>query len=76
MRTLAELLSELGESHLALFVDRADDLRLTRAGREIAGDWAFGYLCALRDIGRISAEEYDALASEPRRLALAAKPKE
>ena len=76
MRTLAELLSELGESHLALFVDRADDLRLTRAGREIAGDWAFGYLCALRDLGRISAEEYDALVSEPRRRAPAAKPTE
>ncbi|ARS48382.1 hypothetical protein PSMEN_08280 [Ectopseudomonas mendocina] len=76
MRTLAELLSELGESHLALFIDRADDLRLTNTGREIAGDWAFGYLCALCDIGRISAEEYDALASEPRRRALAESARE
>lgn len=76
MRTLSELLSELGESHLALFIDRAGDLRLTSAGREMAGDWAFGYLCALRDIGRISAEEYDALASEPRRRALAESTRE
>ena len=76
MRSLPELLGELGESHLALFVDRADDLRLTRAGREIASDWAFGYLCALRDIGRISVEEYDALASEPRRRALAESTRE
>lgn len=71
MRSLSELLSELGESHLALFTDSAEDLRLTSRGREMAGDWAFGYLCALRDLGRISAEEYDALASEPRRRALA-----
>lgn len=71
MRSLPELLSELGESHLAMFIDRADDPRMTRAGRETAGDWAFGYLCALRDLGRISADEYDALASEPRRRALA-----
>lgn len=76
MRSLSELLSELGESHLALFTDSAEDLRLTSRGREMAGDWAFGYLCALRDLGRISAEEYDALASEPRRRALAESTRE
>lgn len=32
MRSLPELLSELGENHLALFIDRADDLRLTSGG--------------------------------------------
>lgn len=42
----------------------------------MAGDWAFGYLCALRDLGRISADEYDALASEPRRRALAESTRE
>ena len=76
MRSLSALLSELGDCQLAQFIDRADDPLLTKQGREMAGDWAFGYLVCLRDIGRITDEEYGALASEPRRRALAAKPKE
>lgn len=76
MRSLSTLLAELGESHLTLFIDRADDPRLTKQGREMAGDWAFGYLTCLKDLGRISDEEYNAMSPEPRRLALATKPAE
>lgn len=76
MRSLSALLSELGDCQLAQFIDRADDPLLTKQGREMAGDWAFGYLTCLKDLGRITDEEYSALASEPRRLALAAKPRE
>nr|WP_298168350.1 hypothetical protein [uncultured Pseudomonas sp.] len=76
MRSLSALLGELGDSKLALFIDRADDPCLTKQGRETAGDWAFGYLCALRDLGHITADEYNTLASEPRRRALADKTRE
>lgn len=76
MRSLSTLLAELGESHLTLFIDRTDDPLWTKQGREMAGDWAFGYLTCLKDLGRISDEEYNALAPEPRRLALATKPAE
>ncbi len=76
MRSLSALLSELGDCQLAQFNDRADDPRWTKQGREMAGDWAFGYLTCLKDLGRITDEEYGALASEPRRRALAAQPRE
>lgn len=76
MRTLSELLSELGDSKLALFIDGTGNPLLTKQGREMSADWAIGYLTCLKDLGRISDEEYTALAPEPRRLALAAKPKE
>ena len=76
MKSLSVLLSELGNSKLALFIDGAGDPLLTKEGREMSADWAIGYLCALLDLGRITPDEYNALAPEPRRLALAAKPKE
>lgn len=76
MRTLSELLSELGDSKLALFIDGAGDPLLTKEGREISADRAIGYLICLKDLGHISEEEYSALAPEPRRRASAEKHRE
>lgn len=76
MKSLGTLLAELGDCELARFIKMADAPWLTKQGRESAADWAFGYLAALKDSGRITAEDFDTLASEPRRTALATKPKE
>lgn len=70
LRSLPALLTELGDCQLAQFVAMADYPFQAKQGRESAADWAFGYLTALKDLGRITAAEYEALASEPRRLAL------
>ncbi|WP_296218663.1 hypothetical protein [Pseudomonas sp. UBA2684] len=59
MRDLATLLSELGDCQLVQFIALAGDPLSTKRGREMAGNWAFGYLGALRDFGRITAEEYE-----------------
>lgn len=54
-------------------IDMTDSPHLTERDHSDAGKWLFGYLLCLRDLGRISVEEFEAWASEPRRRALADK---
>ena len=76
MRSLSALLTELGDCELGRLIEMTDSQHLTERDHANAGKWLFGYLLCLRDLGRITADECEAWASEPRRRALADKPKE
>lgn len=76
MRSISELLGQLGDCELACLIEMTKSPHLTSRDRADAAKWLFGYLLCLRDQGRISSEEYEAWAAEPDQLAVAIKPEE
>lgn len=76
MRTLSELLSDLGDCELGRLIEMTGSPHLTERDHTDARKWLFGYLMCLRDLGRISTEEYEAWATDPGLLAIAITPKE
>jgi hypothetical protein len=71
MRSLPELLGELGDCELGRLIEMTDSPHLTEREHAHAKEWLLDYLLCLRDLGRINVEEYEAWASDPSLLAVA-----
>jgi hypothetical protein len=71
MRSPSKLLGELGDCELGRLIEMTDSPHLTEREHTHAKEWLLGYLLCLRDLGRITAEEYEAWASDPSLLAVA-----
>lgn len=71
MRSLPELLDELGDCELGRLIEMTESPHLTEREHAHAKEWLLGYLLCLRDLGRINVEEYEAWASDPSLLAVA-----
>ncbi|MBH3339400.1 hypothetical protein I5L51_09810 [Pseudomonas mendocina] len=76
MRSPSELLSALGDCELGRLIEMTDSPHLTGREHAHAKGWLLGYLLCLRDLGRITVEEYEAWASDMSQLAVAIKPEE
>lgn len=70
MRSLPELLGELGDCELGRLIEMTYSPHLTEREHAHAKEWLLGYLLCLRDLGRINVEEYEAWASDPSLLAV------
>lgn len=76
MRSIPALLSELGDCEFGRLIEMTDSPHLSEREHAHAKGWLLGYLLCLRDMGRITAEEYEAWASDTALLAVAIKPRE
>jgi len=76
MRSPSELLAQLGDCQLSKLIEMTDSPLLTEQVHTSAAGWIFGYLMCLKDLGHITAEEYETWAAEPGQLAVAIKPEE